>query len=220
LQLDLLGYLQFHELSYVTLVVNILSTIFQEDFDKILEEDYPIDCELDYSKFLLSRCELLCPEPTYSSFLLVSAFLDNLIVCEAGDQECFETLYISEFCLLVLYRRLFWKIFNSEEGHQNLKKFCDEFHKNFTDDSTLSDLRNTCVGLNWIKVVQDCVNATDVHFSLEDVDIKQFENYYSTLSYIDCKSEASREIESLFPLCEMCKRESFANIVDLSAKTT
>ncbi|GFY74802.1 hypothetical protein TNIN_78771 [Trichonephila inaurata madagascariensis] len=188
--------------------------IFCAEFDKILEsgDDISLDPEIEYAQFLLSRCKLLCLEPTYSSFLLVSAFLTRANF--AGNIECFRTLYITEFCFLVLYRRVFWKIFNSFEGFQNLHKFCDEFHKNFTVDSTLSDLRNTSIGAHWRHTVLHSVDATDESFnsSLEDEEVKSFEEEYSARNHMDCVSEASREIESfLFPckseiksLCKTC----------------
>ncbi|GFR02699.1 hypothetical protein TNCT_114901 [Trichonephila clavata] len=210
-KLDFIEDLLQHELSKITDVVNILERIFQKNFDKMLDVDTPKHCELDYPKFLLSRCALLCPKPTYSSFLLVSAFLSRFIFREAPSKECCGILYIGEFCLLVLYRRLFRKIFHSVGGYQNLEKFCNEFHKNFTEDSTLSDLRKTRVSENWINVVQDCVNATDVHFSLKDIEIKVFEECYSSINYMEYKSENLQKIESvLFPFrCDGCKKKSF-----------
>ncbi|GFQ69888.1 hypothetical protein TNCT_50391 [Trichonephila clavata] len=205
-----------HELSDVADVVQKLLLIFRADFDKILEsgDDVSRDPEIKRAEFLLSRCKLLCLEPTYSSFLLVSAFLNNLILSDGENIECFQILYITEFCLLVLYRRLFWKIFNSKDSYVNLQKFCEQFQKSFTLDSTLSDLGKTTVGENWINSVQRSVDTTDnLNFSLEDFEVNSFEDDYSATNHMECVMEYSREIESiLFPckseietFCETCK---------------
>ncbi|GFR28685.1 hypothetical protein TNCT_579531 [Trichonephila clavata] len=109
---------------------------------------------------------------------------------------------------------MFWKIFNSKDSYVNLQKFCEEFHKSFTLDSTLSDLRKTIVGANWINSVQHSVDTTDnLNFSLEDVEVKSFGDYYSAIRHLDCLTEYSREVESiLFPckseietFCETCE---------------
>ncbi|GFS62002.1 hypothetical protein TNIN_322781 [Trichonephila inaurata madagascariensis] len=190
----------YHELSNFAYAVNILLGIFRDDFDKILNIEIPLNSEIEYAQFLLARCKLLCLEPTYSNFILVSAFLNNLILTVGAKLKCFRILYITEFCFLVLQKRFFWKLFGSKDEYWTLQKYCDKFHKNFTLDSTLSDLQNTCVGEYWINVVQNCLNSTDVHFPLEDVEEKLYEDEYSNRSQMDCKSKPLIEIESfLFP---------------------
>ncbi|GFY49511.1 hypothetical protein TNIN_167881 [Trichonephila inaurata madagascariensis] len=66
----------------VARAVQNLQHIFHADFDKILKsgDGTSIDPEIEYAQFLLSRCKLFCLEPTYSSFLLVSAFLNHASV--------------------------------------------------------------------------------------------------------------------------------------------
>ncbi|GFQ76459.1 hypothetical protein TNCT_179981 [Trichonephila clavata] len=209
--------LSYHEFCDISNVVNILLKIFCDDFDKILEsgDNICLDSEIEYAQFLLSRCKLLCLEPTYSSFLLVSAFLNNLVLRDGENLECFRIMYITEFCFLVLHRRFFWKIFDSKDGYQNLQKFCDEFHDNFTKDSTLRDLRKRTVGAKWINIVQNCVDASLVSFFLEDGEVKLFEEEYSKINDMECKSDHLREIESLlFPPCERSETEIFCKICD------
>ncbi|GFY68738.1 hypothetical protein TNIN_418141 [Trichonephila inaurata madagascariensis] len=125
-KLDFHEELQPHEFSDIAEVVNNILRIFRDDFDKILEAGDNIyrDPEIEYVQFLLSRCKLLCLQPTYSSFLLVCAFLCNLILGVGENIECFRILYITEFCF-VLNRR-FFEGFN--DGYQNLQKYsCYEF---------------------------------------------------------------------------------------------
>ncbi|GFQ81182.1 hypothetical protein TNCT_255201 [Trichonephila clavata] len=203
--------LMYHELDYITEVVNILLRIFRADFDKIIDIGNSPDSEIEYAQFLLSRCKLLCLEPTCSSFFLACAFLCNLILRNGEIIECFRILYICEFCFLVLHRRLFWKIFNSKDDYWKLQKFCDEFCKSFTMDSTLSELQKTTVGANWINNLKGCVDATQVNFYLDFVDLKLFEDDYSKVNRMECKWDHLREIENmLFPRCES-RIESFCN---------
>ncbi|GFR23240.1 hypothetical protein TNCT_84251 [Trichonephila clavata] len=79
-------------------------------------------------------------------------------------------------------------------------------------DSTLSDLQKTTVGANWINIVKGCVDASIVSFSLENVDLKLFEDDYSKVNRMECKLDHLREIENmLFPRCERSRIESFCN---------
>ncbi|GFQ79028.1 hypothetical protein TNCT_535251 [Trichonephila clavata] len=169
-------------LSDVADVVHILGGIFRADFNKILKAGDGIyeNSEIEYAQFLLFRClKLLFREPSTSSFLLVSAFLDILVLTGCEKVECFRFVFIVDFCFTVLYKRFFWMIFNSVEDYQNLQQFCNEFLKHFTRDSTLSELRNIRVGAKWINIVQHCVDAIDVNFSLTGGEVKWFEHYYA-----------------------------------------
>lgn len=99
------------ELNEISRTLGILiGRFFAKEFQKILEGFKEVT-EIAYAEFIFSRCALLCQEPTtYSSFLLVAAFLSNLVLMNVNDLSCFRILYISEFCFNVLYRRLFWKV--------------------------------------------------------------------------------------------------------------
>ncbi|GFV06262.1 hypothetical protein TNCV_915561 [Trichonephila clavipes] len=122
----------------IYVVTNMLAfCVFNNVFKKILEKRDEIklysrtdsDCDTSDVQFLLSRCTLLCPVPTYYNFVLVVAFLTLVVFMDIDILNCFQTMYISEFCLSVLHRRTFWKIFQSEEDYKKLKIFCDEFRK-------------------------------------------------------------------------------------------
>ncbi|GFX75072.1 uncharacterized protein TNCV_4064741 [Trichonephila clavipes] len=199
----------------IYLVINKLAfSIFHKEFEEILGKRYAkksynatdsdSDCETDSSsdddqediKYILSRCTLLCPVPTRSNFVLVVAFLIRVVMMDIKILDCFHTLYICEYFLKVLYKRTFWKIFQSEEDFNKLKCFCDGFCK--LKYSSLTELRNTPFGENWINLVQSCMEVSDVSFSLENSEKEIFDIGWSMRNNLEFNPEISEEIEKAF----------------------
>ncbi|GFY46602.1 hypothetical protein TNIN_66971 [Trichonephila inaurata madagascariensis] len=155
--------LEKNEFYGIYVVTNMLAfCIFNNVFKKILEKREEIksysktnsDCDTSDVQFLLSRCAFLCPVPTYSNFVLVVAFLTLVVFMDIDILNCFHTMYISEFCLSVLYRRKFWQIFQSEKNYKELKYLCNGFRKHFNlTHSAMTELRNTSVGENWMNLL-------------------------------------------------------------------
>ncbi|GFY47575.1 hypothetical protein TNIN_78861 [Trichonephila inaurata madagascariensis] len=162
------------------LVTHMLSSFFfRKEFEEILERRFETnsECEIEDVKFLLSRCALLSPVPTYSNFVLVASFLTAAVRMDFNDFNCFDILYISEFCLSVLYRRRFWKIFQSPGDYWRLKIFCDEFlEKCQPTHSKLTELKKTSFGENWRNQIQSCMEDNNVSFPLEESEIEMFKN--------------------------------------------
>lgn len=187
------------ELDRISSVVCALKNSFFLDFQKIINTDkdkFELS-EMEFAKCLLSRCVFLCHETTYFHFLLVAAFLDTLVFNYVDDFECFRILYISEFCFNILYRRIFWKILETEEDFLKLVKFCIEFLEKFTLNSRLIEIENTVVRKRWVGRVKNCLNDMDVHFNFKKSEVELFEMLYSKRNHMKCKSEFSRKIENI-----------------------
>ncbi|GFX88878.1 hypothetical protein TNCV_2575851 [Trichonephila clavipes] len=158
-------------------VIHLLAMgTFRKKFNEILERRTEINAniDMDHAQFLLSRCVLLCREPTYPTFVLVVAFLTNVLILDVDDLECFKVAYITEFCLSVLYRRIFWKIFRSREDYRRLHFFCKQFNKKFGQCSAMIKLPKTSVNVNWQKLIQGCIEDPNIEFPLEESEIEMF----------------------------------------------
>ncbi|GFU46039.1 hypothetical protein TNCV_4692261 [Trichonephila clavipes] len=174
------------------------------------------DCDTEYVQFLLSRCTLLCPVPTYSTFVLVVAFLTLAVIGDVDGLDCFNIMFLSEFCLSVLYRRKFWKIFQSAKDYEKLKKFCDEFRKHFKPTrSSMTELRTTSTGQNWRNFIRRSMEASGDSFPLEESEIEMFKYASSMSNNMKCKPEILQRIEKAFfsgerkrqmqSFCHLCK---------------
>ncbi|GFY67834.1 hypothetical protein TNIN_118551 [Trichonephila inaurata madagascariensis] len=190
------------EIFGIHFVINMLALrLFNKEFENILERRYQKDpyCETEDVQFFLSRCVLLCPVPTYFNFVLVVAFLTKVVIVDVDDLDCFDIMYMSEFCLDVLYRRIFWKIFQSEEDFEKLNIFCDEFRKKFAlTFSTIIELRSTPLCENWINLIQNCLNAPDVGFPLEESEITMFRNASWERNNLEYNQRMAWNIEKTF----------------------
>ncbi|GFT97104.1 hypothetical protein NPIL_475131 [Nephila pilipes] len=171
----------------------VLTTLFNDDFQKILNanEEKLSGTEIECAEFFLSRCVMLCGEPSYSSFMLVATFLSYLVLDFFNDCGCFRILHITEFCFDILYRNTFWKLFQSQEDYKNLQLFCDKFNLQMGPELTLSDLQNIFKRFNWMHFVVDSVNATCSSFRLTASEKKVFKKFYS----IESKLPISRRLE-------------------------
>lgn len=190
-------------------VMMVVMNFFYNDFGKILDADGGNlrSSEIDYAKFLLSRCLVLCDKPTYINFMLVAAFLSYAVFSNFDDVKCYRILYISEFCFYVLYRRKFWKVFESKEDYEKLQTFCHEFGKSTTPNPTLREMSNTAFGLKWISLVRDCINVSSDNFSLEESEVKLFDNVFSVGCQLDSETflipiETDDDLNSLFESSE------------------
>ncbi|GFY59511.1 hypothetical protein TNIN_34211 [Trichonephila inaurata madagascariensis] len=182
-------------------MINLLAMgVFYKQFNKILERRNEINAniDMDHAQFLLSRCVLLCREPTYPTFVLVVAFLSNVLILDVDDLECFKVAYITEFCLSVLYRRIFWKIFRSREDYRRLQFFCIKFNKKFGLHSAFTKLPKASVYVNWKKLIQDCIEDPNIEFPLEESEIEMFRNARRELDNMECKPKMSLKIENTY----------------------
>lgn len=218
LEIPFLENIQYNELNEVACVRNVLIMyFFADDFEKILDvpSDKYVGADIDYAECLLSRCLLLCSEPTYASFMLVASFLSYVIDEYVDDLKCFRIMYIVEFCFIVLYKRRFWNIFKFKEDYLKLRRFCVKVDKMFTEKSTLKELRNTTFGVDWINLVKNCVEATDIDFSFTKSEKELFKRVYWKKLHIECKTDISRKIENiLYPVPEGFEMEHFCKDCD------
>lgn len=191
-----------NEFSVISKVMGCLGkTFFHDDFVKILDagEGKISISDVVFAEFLISRCLMLCGgELTHVTFTLVAAFLSNLVSIDVCELDCFHTLYICEFCLKILYRRMFWKIFQSKEDYEKLRTFCEEFFKSIEQGMTLNEFQNTDYGSKWCNLVRKCIDTTEDRFWLEDLEIEVFENHYSVESHMEYNSYISPEIQSRY----------------------
>lgn len=154
--------------------------------------------DIDCVEKIVSRCLMLCDgESTSIHFVLVAGFLSYLISIDYRDMDCFQMLYISEFCLEILYRRIFWKVFKSKEGYDNLRSFCDEFNER-SYNATVRELLNTNIGIRCMKLLRDCIDATEDRFWLDESELELFRNSYSVAAHMEYTSAVSSEIESQY----------------------
>ncbi|GFT53038.1 hypothetical protein NPIL_354221 [Nephila pilipes] len=171
----------------------VLTTLFNDDFQKMLNanEEKLSGTEIECAEFFLSRCVMLCGEPSYSSFMLVATFLSYLVLDFFNECGCFRILHITEFCFDILYRRIFQRLFQSQEDCRNLLLFCDEFNEQMEPDPKLSALLNTLEGFNLMHYVIDSINATCSSFCLTESEKEVFKKFYR----IESKLPISRRLE-------------------------
>ncbi|GFY74803.1 hypothetical protein TNIN_78781 [Trichonephila inaurata madagascariensis] len=152
--------------------------LFQDEFNRNAEM-FDLS-EIKFAEFLLSRCIRLCkePDPPYFSFLLVAAFLKESVFHFFLKYKCFRILYIADFCLDILYDRVFFEVFESRDFYDNLKLFCEDFFNRFSSDSTSSPLQDTAFGNYWFHIVNERLNVIDDSFSLDEIE-EVFQEVYS-----------------------------------------
>ncbi|GFQ86830.1 hypothetical protein TNCT_512061 [Trichonephila clavata] len=206
--------IEFYGISAVTNYIRLC--LFREEFSKILEKrnEKNTYCEVKHVEFLLSRCVLLCPLPTYPRFVLVVAFLINVIILDVDNIECFRITYLAEYCLNVLYGRMFSKIFRSREDYQCLKNFCHRFYRQLELCSTMSELRKTPVFVTWRKLIQGCIEDSDGFFPFKQSEINLYFKAVRERNCMECEPEMARTLESTYfsgpefrkmqSLCQIC----------------
>ncbi|GFQ90122.1 hypothetical protein TNCT_86181 [Trichonephila clavata] len=215
--------LENNEFCEIYSVANLLTiNFFSEKFEKLREKRNEIesaseadsDYKLEGIKFLLSRCALLCPVPTYSNFVLVVAFLIKVVIMDIDVLDCYKTMYTSEFCLRVLHRRILWKIFQSENVYKNLKTFCADFGNVFIPKGSMATiLWNNSLRENFLIQVQNCIEDTDISFPLEESEIEVFRNDSCVINNMEYNPRMSQEIENtLFSGCRKREMQSFCGL--------
>lgn len=169
----------YFEIQKLLLVID--GDLFHDELKKILDaNDEVFDrSELECAKFILSRCFILYSKPMHFSFMLVFAFLNHVIIEYFVAYHCYRILYIAEFCIDVLYERLFRKVFKSREYFWRLQLFCEKLEKFFTSDWNLPTLRDTFAGKYWMDHLEECVTDSDFSFSLTESEVEMFEHFYS-----------------------------------------
>ncbi|GFQ73661.1 hypothetical protein TNCT_383631 [Trichonephila clavata] len=157
--------------------------LFYGEFEKIVSASAEIfrSSEIECAEFLLSRCLRLCDEsePTFFNFLLVAAFLSESVLNSFRDCKCYRILYIGDFCFEVLYKRLFWKVFESREVCEKLELFCQEFFKLFPPDSMQDEFQDSIFGKYCIYFVEERINVHNDSFYLNESELELFEKFHS-----------------------------------------
>ncbi|GFU81955.1 hypothetical protein TNCV_547801 [Trichonephila clavipes] len=134
----------------------------------------------DCAKFIMSHCIILCnSEPTCFNFLLVTAFLYETVSHFYLKYKCFRMIYISDFCLRVLFVTKFWKIFKYREDIEKLKLFCEEFVRHYVSDSKKGALQNDVYTTYWTYFIRESFKNVEDNYSLNIVDAVIFDNLYS-----------------------------------------
>ncbi|GFQ79897.1 hypothetical protein TNCT_517281 [Trichonephila clavata] len=157
-------------------VVSIFSNLFRDYFIEIFEsiEDEMDSFEMECATSILSRCVILVGEPSVFTFLLVAAFLDRVIFEGINQYHCFRVLPICEFCLEVLYKRLFHKVFVSQKAYELMVLYCDSLRKEMPDP-TLEEFQKTCFGQSYTNIVKKCVEVNSyASFTLTDSEKEMF----------------------------------------------
>ncbi|GFT56001.1 hypothetical protein TNCV_3116921 [Trichonephila clavipes] len=156
--------------------------IFKDEFLKVFEECVEMynSSEIECAQFLLSRCIRLCdePEPSYFNFLLVAAFLRESVLYFHHECDCYRILYICDFCLDVLYNRLFRNVFDSREEYEELELFCKEFLEHFTEDTTQREFQDSPFGKDCVHFVEERFHINNGSFSLQESEIELYKTFY------------------------------------------
>ncbi|GFS70915.1 hypothetical protein NPIL_61971 [Nephila pilipes] len=175
--------------------VHLMQSFYQdfENMTELYKEDFIESPEIEYAECLLSKCVALCGEPTYFKFMLVASFLSDLVIKIFNYCGCFRILYITEFCFDVLYRRVFRKIFKSQEDYEKLLSFCNEFNEHMEPDPTVGNLCYIFHGKNLTKQV-GITNFADNSFSLKKSERELFKRFYSKESLLPMPSDLEEEI--------------------------
>ncbi|GFU57949.1 retrovirus-related Pol polyprotein from transposon opus [Nephila pilipes] len=194
--------LKVPEFSGIAETVSRLANIFRIDFNYLFDINKGKLCgsKEELTIFFLSISMKLSGKPSFVNFLLVAAFIDYLIFINFRDGKCSQILCFSEFCFDVLHKRIFNKVFLSENVYEKLVSFCDAFNRFTSPDSTEpSVLQNIPIAKDYISLVNSCLIASDYSISLTDSERKTLEDiYYMDKNHVD-KNElvCLREVEQI-----------------------
>ncbi|GFS76624.1 hypothetical protein NPIL_80691 [Nephila pilipes] len=177
---DLFEPMWYNELARAYEVVWDFAKVFYKDFEEILQvhEDALTDSGIKNAAFFISRCLLLYRKPTYANFVLIATFLCYIASAFYADTKCFRILYACEFCFVVLYKRKFWKVFNSQENCKKFLLFCDELNEQNCGKPKPAQL-NTAFFESWIKLVKGSIYVAVDSFILNDSEVKLFKMVYT-----------------------------------------
>ncbi|GFY07157.1 hypothetical protein TNCV_277041 [Trichonephila clavipes] len=155
--------------------------------------------------FLLSRCLAICDEPSNISFLVVLAFIYDMIFYWRSQRKCYSIFFDSEFCLCALYKRKFWKVFRTQKDYDELVSFsrtlfeildpkvkADEF------DSALEALPDH--GLHAYQLMDSCAHAAEIDLDFTPSEIKFLGLNFENMDW-------DRE-------CERCKQRAFKAMIE------
>ncbi|GFS84432.1 hypothetical protein NPIL_306911 [Nephila pilipes] len=181
-----------NQLMKVSEVITITDLLFDKDFGKICSFR---GSEVECVEFYLSRCVMLCGEPTFISFLLVATYVTDIFLTSFRTVKCFRKLHLCEFIFDVLYRRIFCKVFNANV-YNELMSFCEFFNESFTVES-LSELENVTLFAHWKNQIKNSLNIVGERFSLNESEIELFRKNYSI--------ENNREHDSPLSSVLMCE---------------
>ncbi|GFY45501.1 hypothetical protein TNIN_347831 [Trichonephila inaurata madagascariensis] len=198
----------FHPYDTIRETLENLHYVFMRSTDEIFltNTEKILGSRTTRVSFLLSRCLAICDQPSNISFLVVLAFIYDVIYYWRSQKKCYSIFFDCEFCLCALYKRKFWKVFRTQKDYDELVSFsrklleilepkvkADEF------DTALDSLPDR--GMYAYRLMENCVHAavTDLDFTPSEIKFLGL-NSEDT----DCDKE-----------CERCKQWAFkAMIVD------
>ncbi|GFT98266.1 hypothetical protein NPIL_13841 [Nephila pilipes] len=190
-----LNEMENNELYQATKMKRILDLeFFGHKFRSLIKADTEslnLSSDIEWAEFFLSRSVIFYAEPTYFSFMLVASFLNYALSFCFMDQTCFRILYIIEFCFDVLYRRIFWQFFKSQDDYEKLLLCWDAFNDYMESEPTGSKLNPTFYEENWLNYVKNSVNITGDGFSLTESERELFKKFYSP----ECVGDISSELD-------------------------
>ncbi|GBM48823.1 hypothetical protein AVEN_18756-1, partial [Araneus ventricosus] len=74
--------------------------------------------------FMLSRCMKLSEVPTFFSFLIVCAFVREIMFRIWHDVECFTVAKMASKCLIAVFYRKYVDLFDKEKGFEEFASYC------------------------------------------------------------------------------------------------
>lgn len=151
--------------------------------------------------FLLSRCLAICDEPSNISFLVMCTFIYDMIFYWLFERTCYRLFFDSEFCLLALYKRKFWKIFRNQKDFDELVSFSRTLAEILEPKIKANEFDNVLDALpdhgqHALQLMEKCVNATETDVSFTPWEVK----------FLGLNSE---EMDSNDVDCERCKLFAF-----------
>lgn len=165
---------QYESLEYS---INSFRCIFNQEFKELfhLELKFILEQQVSRIKFILSRCLAMCDEPSYKNFVFVCAFIFHMIFCWFTERHCYQIIIECQFCLYALYKRKFWKIFQTPEDYTELKSVCNELNEIISpklEEEELNDALDALPdrGQSAFELIEKCIRGTE-DFSFTPLEI-------------------------------------------------
>ncbi|GFV64708.1 hypothetical protein TNCV_1636611 [Trichonephila clavipes] len=183
--------------------INHIRYIFNQEFKELfhLELKGILECQYSRVKFLLSRCLVVCDEPTLESFVFVCAFIFHMIFCWFTERGCYQIITDCRFCLYSLYKRKFCSTFRTPGDYEELKLFCKDVHgilspklENEELSAALDCLPDRGQGL--IGLIERCLTASEKNFSLNPLEV-EFCERERTRTLNNLKRHSENEMQNI-----------------------
>lgn len=155
-------------MSSVVPAVEYFTDEFFNEFEAVFKEYYIQirDSEADFKQFVISCCSKLSGDGSYLHFLLVCAFILELLHYSSNKRQCFRFTDTGSVCLVHIFNKQFKESFFKLGEWHGLKSFCDSVTKLKEEKDCLSILTGDLeCKENIFHLIAECGNKSDSYLT-------------------------------------------------------